>query len=325
MDSQYRLGKMLFNGDGIAENAELAAKWFEKAAIQGNAQAQNELALQYLDGVGIQKNEALAAEWFEKAAKQDNIDASLNLGLMYKNGRGIPWNENLAVKWLQKAANSHNTNAQYNLACIYFEGKSGAKNINLALQMFEKSATQGNADAQAYLGIIYLFGRNVPKNESLALKFLNQAAQQGHPTALKCLADRQKSIERQQFKSERAEINRKLKHERELALAALIEKTKNEIEIRINDFKFNYNLFSGEQKINKEHEIKVFAINKKSEIEKFKINNEIKDYASEIDLDKFEDDSLIKIFWKQILQIQQSSSPYEQMKELNQMLEGKIK
>ena len=44
------LGNMHANGEGVTENDAEAVKWFHKAADQGHAEAQNNLALMYFNG-----------------------------------------------------------------------------------------------------------------------------------------------------------------------------------------------------------------------------------------------------------------------------------
>ncbi|MCD7802218.1 MAG: SEL1-like repeat protein, partial [Clostridiales bacterium] len=47
-----------------------AAYWYEKAAQQGIAQAQFNLAACYYNGQGVTRDRAKAKEWFQKAADQ---------------------------------------------------------------------------------------------------------------------------------------------------------------------------------------------------------------------------------------------------------------
>jgi len=44
----------------------------------------------YLNGRGIAHDFVVAKSWFEKAAKQNDANAQNNLGLMYANGQGVP-------------------------------------------------------------------------------------------------------------------------------------------------------------------------------------------------------------------------------------------
>ena len=42
-DAQYSLGNAYYNGDGVAEDVEVAMEWYRKAAEQGQADAQQML------------------------------------------------------------------------------------------------------------------------------------------------------------------------------------------------------------------------------------------------------------------------------------------
>ncbi|MCL1039459.1 sel1 repeat family protein [Shewanella submarina] len=54
---------MLTNGKGTDVNHEQAVNWFQQSAEQGNAIAQNNLAIMYALGKGTTKNEKLAYMW----------------------------------------------------------------------------------------------------------------------------------------------------------------------------------------------------------------------------------------------------------------------
>jgi len=46
-----------------------------------------------------EQNYTEAARWFHKAAEQGNASAQLNLGGMYAKGRGVPRDHTLAYMW----------------------------------------------------------------------------------------------------------------------------------------------------------------------------------------------------------------------------------
>ena len=85
---------------------------YQKAAKQGNANAQYNLGLMYHEGRGIAKNVAKAVAWYQKAADKGNADAQFNLGCMYGNGEGIARDEAEAVRWFRKAAKNGSENAK---------------------------------------------------------------------------------------------------------------------------------------------------------------------------------------------------------------------
>ena len=66
-----------------------AVEWYEKAANQGNADAQHTLGLLYYLGESVGRDYVQAAQWYEKAASQGNADAQYNLGMMYYHGEGV--------------------------------------------------------------------------------------------------------------------------------------------------------------------------------------------------------------------------------------------
>lgn len=62
-------------GKGVPQDKTEAARWFRKAAGQGNAAAQNYLGIMYCNGYGIAKDRHEAARWFQKAARQGQRNA----------------------------------------------------------------------------------------------------------------------------------------------------------------------------------------------------------------------------------------------------------
>ena len=77
-------------------------KWYRKAAEQGDATKQRELAFLYW----LDRDNVEAAKWYLKAAERGNADAQFNLGDMYRDGKGVPQNYAEAAKWYRKAAES---------------------------------------------------------------------------------------------------------------------------------------------------------------------------------------------------------------------------
>ena len=57
----------------------------------------------YEGGLGVDVNYKKAIEWFEKAAMQGDADAQCNLGVMYENGHGVDQSDSMAMRWYAKA------------------------------------------------------------------------------------------------------------------------------------------------------------------------------------------------------------------------------
>ena len=86
--AQFQLGASYARGKAVTQDYTEAAKWFKKAADQGNADAQCALCLLYSLGKGVTQDNAEAAKWCRKAAEQGNADAQFFLGASYDKGGG---------------------------------------------------------------------------------------------------------------------------------------------------------------------------------------------------------------------------------------------
>ena len=91
-------------GQGVPQDYAEAAKWYRKAAEQGDMDSQNRLAALYLAGDGVQQDYAEAARWYRKAADQGDIEAQNELGSLYGNGQGVPQDYVEAYRWFDIAA-----------------------------------------------------------------------------------------------------------------------------------------------------------------------------------------------------------------------------
>jgi hypothetical protein len=80
---------MYESGHGVPRDAVEAAKWYLRAAEQGDANAQHNLANRFESGQGVPQNYAEAVKWYRKAANQKHPMAQANLGVMYERGHGV--------------------------------------------------------------------------------------------------------------------------------------------------------------------------------------------------------------------------------------------
>jgi hypothetical protein len=82
-----------------------AARWYRRAALQGEPHAQSELAQLYRTGRGqVPLDPRAAVSWYLKAARQDNASAQLALGQIFEAGEGVERDEPEALKWYTVAA-----------------------------------------------------------------------------------------------------------------------------------------------------------------------------------------------------------------------------
>ncbi len=179
--SQLNLGLMYFKGEGTSQNSSEAAKWLQRPAEQGYAEAQYALAELYSSGVGITRNYEEAAVWYRKAAEQGFGAAQYKIGIMYAEGYGVRYSAIEAEKWLTKAAEDGDAKMQFNLAERYANGQGVRFNPREAEKWYRSAAMQGDPDMQFFVGRLYRDpGDIVVQNREEAMMWFNKAAEKGH-------------------------------------------------------------------------------------------------------------------------------------------------
>ena len=167
ISAQIMLGALYNKGGAIPRNDKMAATWFEKAANQGNVEAQFQLGNLY-ENSQLPKDYKAAANWYLKAAQQDSAKAQARLGVFYAQGLGVTKNPNEAILWSGKAALQGNADAQYWFGLNYLQGKRAPKDAQIAMGWLSKAAAQGHADALLLMARAYQRGEGTPKDAVLA-------------------------------------------------------------------------------------------------------------------------------------------------------------
>jgi hypothetical protein len=145
-DAQINLGSMYEHGNGVQQDYSQAFEWYQKAANQGYVNAKY-----YLGDMDSEQDYAKAFEGYQKAANNGNADAQSNLGYMYLYGYGVQQNSAKAFEWCQKAAQQGNVNAQDNLGNMYYNGNGVEKDYAKAFEWYQKAVNQKSAYAQKQL------------------------------------------------------------------------------------------------------------------------------------------------------------------------------
>lgn len=82
-------------------------------AERGDAEAQVKLGWLYMLGDGVSQDEVIARYWWEKAAAQGNADAEYKLGVLSTPSlKSVPRDFTEALEWYKKAAAHGSVNAQ---------------------------------------------------------------------------------------------------------------------------------------------------------------------------------------------------------------------
>ncbi len=164
------------------QSDSLAHQCFEKAAAQGDAEAEAALGFLYAQGRGVPKDLALAKKWLRLAVDQGLLSAQHNLGVLLLQEKGSSVEEGMAL--LEKAATKGYVASQYRLGQIYFSGDFGTtRDYPKAFDWLLKAAQGGDAAAQNSVGVMYRSGLGVERNLPEALKWFQQSAEAGHAAA----------------------------------------------------------------------------------------------------------------------------------------------
>jgi TPR repeat protein len=153
VNAQYNVGLMYAQGQGAKQDTQKAMVWYEKAAKQGYAQAQYNLAEIYHNLGSVEPHAYEKARyWYEKAAQQGIMQAYNNLAALYMEGKGVTKSTEKAFKYLQKAAQMGDANAQLNLGIFYAWGTEGITEDKLkAYENLKGALKSGNFEAGKYL------------------------------------------------------------------------------------------------------------------------------------------------------------------------------
>ena len=195
----FLAGKELAKKDPLID-LDKAADWLEKAASQGNAEAQYRLARLLTPAkfwnvpMKRQRDWGKVVEWLEKAATQDHVEALLRLGELYDKGNGVKQNRWAGFLKVSRAAELGNADAQFAIGLKYYLGevpKAPAntewerfgtllepRDTSTAVMWWEKSAAQNHWQSQINLAGLYRSGEGVPKDSSRAFALYEAVAKQ---------------------------------------------------------------------------------------------------------------------------------------------------
>jgi len=194
-DTLFILGNDLYDDNNMLP----AKKKFKLAAEKGHTDAQYKLGRMLYYGEGGEKNDDQAKNMFSLAAAQDNVDAMYMLGWMLYNGEGGEKNDDQAKKLFKSAADKGNKEAMFMLGFMLYNGEGGERNIDQAKTLLElannrdarmllklisdERDSKDIADTQLKLGNYF----NYIDKHQLAKKMFELAAEQGNTQAKEML------------------------------------------------------------------------------------------------------------------------------------------
>jgi TPR repeat protein len=146
----------------------------------------------YAQGRGVTNDVVEALRWWQKAAQQGQVEAQATLGQLYLIP-AAPFGTNYlnypeALRWLRLAADQGSAGALNNLGVAYEHGFGVKRDFTEAAKWYYAAAARGNVSAQANLGQLYYYGQGVTNDLVQAYAWLRLSASQGNPLGRNDLA-----------------------------------------------------------------------------------------------------------------------------------------
>ncbi len=132
--------------------AEVDIQTLKQQAEQGDAWAQLNLGAAYDNGIGVERDIQQALHWYQKAAEQGLAKAQYNLAHLLATEE---ISTVAAAKWMLKAANQGMADAQYLMGVIYAEGLGAEIDDKKAVFWLKKAISQGHQEAAVFLKKTY--------------------------------------------------------------------------------------------------------------------------------------------------------------------------
>jgi len=152
--SDYKLGEMLFWGQGVARNRAKGVRLME-SGYKGNILSGGYvLGVAYSNGFGVSKDNEKAYWYFLESAIAGNTSSQYNVGVFLYNGKGVSADKEEALHWVMKAANKNHVKALTFIGYLYEVGELYEKNHTKAVEYYEKASRLGGETAKKRLETI---------------------------------------------------------------------------------------------------------------------------------------------------------------------------
>jgi TPR repeat protein len=187
-DSRYQiiLGQLYETGCGVALDGNKALALFQKAAAQGDPEADSAITwLREHDALALTPKPASARSaedilWLQKGAAQNDPKAEVSLSCLLCDGKIMPRDYGKALTLAKKAAAQHYPMAELELGDLYRLGLGCERDSSLAITWYQKAASH-NEDpsttedrANAEIALIYATGNGVERDWTRAEEIIHQ-------------------------------------------------------------------------------------------------------------------------------------------------------
>ncbi len=182
--AQNNIGACFAEGLGVPIDRQLALRWLRLAAEAGDPVGERNYAAFHLQGLtGADADYGTAAEYYRRAALQGDAPAQDMLSWLLLEGKVIPPNPEEARRWAERAAAAGIASSMTRLGMLYHNALGVERNAEKAACWWRKGAERGDADAQAMLGAASHMGTGTARDGVAALAWLIRAANGGSALA----------------------------------------------------------------------------------------------------------------------------------------------
>ena len=155
-DALNDLGWLWLNGSRLEPEPVLAKRLFKIAAVLGSSEALFNLAEQTFYGKGVRSNPALAIDYYEQAFELGITCAAQALGGLYERGdEGVPIDHASAIAWYKRGADEQDTMACFLHGRLALDELSSEYNPVVGLYWLQWAAMSGEVLASECLADFY--------------------------------------------------------------------------------------------------------------------------------------------------------------------------
>lgn len=182
--AQNNIGACFAEGLGVPIDRQLALQWLRLAAEAGDPVGERNYAAFHLQGLtGVDADYTVAADYYRRAALQGDAPAQDMLSWMLLEGEIMPADPQEARRWAESAADAGIASSMTRLGMLYHNALGLERNAEKAVYWWRKGALQGDADAQAMLGAASYMGAGTERDGTAALAWLIRATNGGSSLA----------------------------------------------------------------------------------------------------------------------------------------------
>ena len=182
--AQYLMGSIALQGASPGQTDEAGAiAWYRKAAAQGSAEAQRDLAFLLLSDKPPRTADAIVL--YRQAAEAGDAEAAYQMGVLYDRGQGVRPDAAQRNGWWERAAQKNYAPALLALAEMARAGDGMAKSEQAAVGYYRRAAEAGSGPAATHYARALRDGVGVTRDAVQAWEWFSFALGLGINSALR--------------------------------------------------------------------------------------------------------------------------------------------